>query len=96
MVLSKFESLLSVDMFQHWYLFLCCSIKTIAFQDISDCLRCDWIENDGIDVLDGLNSVVKPSSSDLSNDGLFVVSSELERSSSRVVLLVPIHLITIL
>ena len=94
MVLSIFQSLLSMYMFQHWCFFLCCRIKPIAFQDISDCLRCDWIGNDGVDVLDGLNSVVRPSSSDLSNNGLFITRSELERSSSQVVLLVPIHLIT--
>ena len=92
MILSEFESLLSMQMFQHWNLFLYCSIKTITFQDISDCLRCDRIWNDGIDVLGGLNSIVKPPSDDLSNDGPFVARSELGRSSSRVVLLIPIHL----
>ena len=54
-------------------------------------MGCDRVGDDVVDKAGGLNSIVKPSSSDLANDGLFITRRKLRRSTPFAVFLVPIH-----
>jgi len=67
-------------------------LKITLFQCSPDCLRMDRSGDDVVDEICSLNSIVKLSSSDLSNKRLFITSRELGRAASNVVFLVPIHL----
>ena len=67
-------------------------LKMILLQCISDSLRSDRTGDDGIDEIGGLDSIVKLSSGDLSNNRLLVMRRELGRTTSHVVFLVPVHL----
>ena len=51
------------------------------------------IKYNGIDEFCGLNSIIKLSSSDLAKNGVAIMSRQLERTTSRMVFLVPLHFI---
>ena len=67
-------------------------LKITLFECSSDCLRMDKSGNDVVNEMCSLNSIVKLSSGDLTNNRLFVMSRELGRAASYAVFLVPIHL----
>ena len=47
--------------------------KAICLEDIPDCLGTDRAGEDAVDEMGSLDSIVKLSSSDLANDGLFIM-----------------------
>ena len=51
------------------------------------------IKDNGIDEFCGLNSIIKLSSSDLAKNGVAIMSRQLERTTSRMVFIVPFHFI---
>jgi hypothetical protein len=44
----------------------------VLLKHISDCLWGGWVGNDGVDVFGGLNSIGRPPSGDLGDDGSFI------------------------
>ena len=61
------------------------------FKHICDCLGCDRVMHGVVDKVGGLNSITKPFSDDLIDNGLFVPRRKLKRMASFAIFLVPIH-----
>ena len=91
MVLGKLETIYSMLLFEKRAFLLYYRAKVVLLQHIPDCLRNNRVRSNVVDKFGGLNSIVQPSSSDLTNDGLFIAMSELGRMPSFVVFLVPIY-----
>ena len=82
-----------MNLLQNWNLIYECQsteVFHVMFHENRNMSRMIFKTNRGI-LLHWIYIHIKPSSGDLSNDGLFVARSELGRLSSRVVLLIPIH-----
>ncbi len=52
-------------------------MKIGFLKHISDCLECDRVRGDIVDGFDDLNSIIKPSSSDLTNNKLLIIKRKL-------------------
>jgi hypothetical protein len=57
-----------MGMFKKRCFLLCSSIKLILLECTSDCLGCDRVGDDAINKLNSLNSIVKLSRLDLTNN----------------------------
>ena len=68
-------------------------VKVRLLECISDCLRCDRMGNDVVDIMGSLNSIIKLSCSDLLNDGLSVMRRKLGRLTPFAVFFVSINLL---
>jgi hypothetical protein len=55
----------------------------VLLKHISDCLWGDWVGNDGVDVFGGLNSIGRPPSGDLGDDGSFIGGRKPGRTTRR-------------
>ena len=52
-------------------------MKIIFLKHISDCLECDRVGGDIVNGFDNLNSIIKPSSGDLTNNKLLIIRKKL-------------------
>ncbi len=52
-------------------------VKIIFLKHISDCLECDRVGGDIVNGFDNLNSIIKPSSGDLTNNKLLIIRKKL-------------------
>ena len=78
MALSKFEMILTMGLFEKWSFLLDNRAKFVFLKSISDCLGCDRSGDNIVDVLSGLDSIVKLFSGDLLNNCLFVMRESFE------------------
>ena len=62
--------------------------KVVLLECISHCLRRDRRGEDVVDIMGGLDSIIKLSSGDLVDDRLFVMRGELGRMTTFAILLV--------
>ena len=92
MVLCKFEMILSMLPLKKKVLLLDNRGKPILLKDIPDCLGWDRIGKDAVDEIDNLNSIVKPSSSDLVKNRLFITRGKLGRLTTFIVFFICVHL----
>jgi len=69
------------------------SMKIVGLEYISDCLGCDRSRDNVVDKVSSLNSIIKLSSGDLSNNCLFISRRKFGWLSSLVVFFVSIHLL---
>ena len=65
--------------------------EVVLLECISDCLECDRVGEGVFDEMGSLDSIIKLSSGDLSNNGLFVTIGELGGMASFAVFLVHIY-----
>jgi hypothetical protein len=66
--------------------------KVVFLESISDCLDRDRGGNDVVDIVSGLDSIIKLSSGDLSQYPLFIPGGEFGRTSTFAVFFIRIHL----
>ena len=66
--------------------------KIVLLEYISDCLGGDRVGDDVVNEFGGFNSIIKPSSSDLMHDTLFIMRCKLERMTLFAIYLVLIDL----
>jgi len=66
-------------------------VKIVFLKHISDCLKCDKVRDDTIDGFDGLNNIIKPFSSDLTNNKLLIIRRKLQKMVPFAIFLVFIH-----
>jgi len=52
-------------------------VKIVFLKHISDCLKCDRVKGDIINEVNGLNSTIKPSNGDLTNNKLLIIRRKL-------------------
>ena len=67
-------------------------MKIVLLEYISDCLGGDRVGNDVVNEFGGLNSIIEPSSSDLTHDTLFIMRCELGMTTPFAIFLVLINL----
>jgi len=65
--------------------------EVVLLECISDCLGCDRVGEGVVDEMGSLDSIIKLSSGDLANNGLFVTIGELGGTASFAVFLVHIY-----
>ena len=67
-------------------------MKIVLLEYISDCLGRGRVGNDVVNEFGGLNSIIKPSSSDFMYDTFFITRCELRRMTPFAIFLVLIDL----
>jgi hypothetical protein len=90
MIMSKLEPSLLMCLLKHGDFLLCCRLKTSLLQCISNSLRIDRVGESVVNELGSLNSNIKLSRSDLTNNGLFIMSRKFGRMTTMIVFLVEI------
>jgi len=65
--------------------------EVVLLECISDCLGCDRVGEGVVDEMGSLDSIIKLSSGDLANNGLFAMIGELGGTASFAVFLVHIY-----
>ena len=92
MSLCKLQPLLTMNLLQHGHFLLCSRPETALLKCPSDCLWVDGMLKSRIDEMSGLNSSIQLPWSNLTNNGCFVTSRKLGRTSTKIVFLLCIHL----
>jgi hypothetical protein len=88
--MSKLEPSLPMCLLKHGDFLLCCRPKTSLLQCISNRLKINRVGESAVNELGSLNSIIKLSRSDLTNNGLFITSRKFGRMTTMIVFLVGI------